>query len=120
MVGFPKGVKIFGKVYTLKDLQMIGQEKVEDDLLEWRYEDLDYICDNSEVRYYEVYRWRFKNKKTYADVDIYVTYYPDKDTIRFNGEKKKEFIHYLNNQKPKDLDKWKKAEEKYNFIFRIP
>ena len=118
MVGFPKGVKIFGKVYTLKDLQLIGQEKVEDDLLEWMYQDLDYICDNSTVRFFEVYRWRFRNKKTLEEVDIYVTYFPDKDTIRFNGDMKKEFIHY--HKKPKELDKWEKAEKKHNFIFRIP
>ena len=45
-------VKIFGKVYSLKDLQMIGQEKVEDDLLEWINQDLDYICDCSMVRFF--------------------------------------------------------------------
>ena len=87
-------VKIFGKLYTLKDLQMIGQGKVDDDILEWQFQELDYICDNSTVRFYEVYVWRFKNKKNLQLVDIYVTYYPDKDTIKFNGEKKKEFIYY--------------------------
>ena len=115
MIGFPKGVKIFGKVYTLKDLQMIGQGKVEDDLLEWLYQDLDYICDNSTVRFYEVYRWRFRNKKTLEEVDIYVTYYPDKDTIRFNGEKKKEFIQY--HKKRKELDKWDEVIQNYDFVF---
>lgn len=87
-------VKIFGKVYTLKDLQMIGQGKKEDDILKWEYQDLDYICDNSTVRFYEVYRWRFQNKKSLQYVDIYVTYFPDKDTIKFNGDKKPEFIYY--------------------------
>lgn len=98
-------VKIFGKVYSLKDLQMIGQEKVEDDLLEWVNQDLDYICDNSTVRFYEVYRWRFQNKQNLQFVDIYVKYYPDTNTISFNGDKKTEFIYYQNYSKERGIEK---------------
>ena len=89
-------VKIFGKLYSLKDLQMIGQEKVEDDLLEWVNQDLDYICDCSTVRFFEDYRWIFKNKQTGQQVDVYVKYYPDTDTISFvDGQ---ESVYYIKNK----------------------
>ena len=76
-------VEIFGKEYTLKRLQQIGQGKEEDDVLEFIKEELDYICDNFTVRFFEDYRWLFRNKKTDERVDVYVKYYPDKDTIKF-------------------------------------
>ena len=38
-------IKIFGKIYNLRTLQKIGQEKVDDDILDWCGENLDYICD---------------------------------------------------------------------------
>lgn len=76
-------VEIFGKEYTLKRLQQIGQGKKEDDILEFIKEELDYICDNFTVRFFEDYRWLFRNKKTDERVDVYVKYYPDKDTIKF-------------------------------------
>jgi hypothetical protein len=100
---FPKGVKIFGKVYTLPELQKIAREEVEDDILEFLIQDLDYICDNSLVRFYEVYRWRFCNKINEQFVDVYVRYYPDRDTIAFNGDHKKEFIHYIGYSKTKGI-----------------
>ena len=76
-------VKIFDRIYSLKKLQKIGQGKIEDDVLEWIYQDLDYICDNSTVRFFEDYRWIFKNKQTGQQVDVYVCHYPDTDTISF-------------------------------------
>ena len=76
-------VKIFDRTYSLKKLQKIGQGKIEDDVLEWIDQDLDYICDNYTVRFFEDYRWIFKNKQTGQQVDVYVSYYPDTDTIRF-------------------------------------
>ena len=94
MVRFPKGVKIWGKCYNLRELQKIGRGDVEDDLLEWVKEDLDYICDCDSVRFYMVYRWIFKNKQTGKQVDIYVVHYTDTDTIAFNGDCKKDFIYY--------------------------
>lgn len=76
-------VKIFDRTYSLKKLQKIGQGKIEDDVLEWINQDLDYICDNYTVRFFEDYRWIFKNKQTGQQVDVYVCHYPDTDTIRF-------------------------------------
>ena len=76
-------VKIFDRTYSLKKLQKIGQGKIEDDVLEWINQDVDYICDNSTVRFYVDYRWIFKNKNTGQQVDVYVSHYPDTDTIRF-------------------------------------
>lgn len=76
-------VKIFDRTYSLKKLQKIGQGKIEDDVLEWIDQDLDYICDNYTVRFFEDYRWIFKNKQTDQQVDVYVRHYPDTDTIRF-------------------------------------
>ena len=76
-------VKIFDRTYSLKKLQKIGQGKIEDDLLEWIDQDLDYICDNSTVRFYEDYRWIFKNKQTGQQVDLSASYSPATDTIRF-------------------------------------
>ena len=35
------------------------------------------------MRFYEDYRWIFKNKQTDQQVDVYVRYYPDTDTISF-------------------------------------
>ena len=52
------------------------------------------IC--STVPFYEVYRWTFRNKKSGQFVDIYIRYNPDSDKIRFNGDCKKDFIHYVN------------------------
>ena len=60
-------VKIFDRTYSLKKLQKIGQGKIEDDVLEWINQDLDYICDNYIVRFFEDYRWIFKNKQTHLD-----------------------------------------------------
>ena len=89
-------VKIFDRVYSLKKLQKIGQGKIEDDVLEWIDQDLDYICDNSTVRLYEDYRWIFKNKQTGQQVDVYVSYYPDTDTIRFvDGQ---DSVYYINHK----------------------
>ena len=76
-------VKIFDRTYSLKKLQKIGQGKIEDDVLEWINQDLDYICDNYTVRFFKDYRWIFKNKQTGQQVDVYVCHYPDTDTIRF-------------------------------------
>ena len=94
-------IKIFGKIYNLRTLQKIGQEKVDDDILDWCGENLDYICDCSTVPFYEVYRWTFRNKKTGQFVDIYIRYNPYSDKIRFNGDCKKDFIHYVNQDKYK-------------------
>ena len=89
-------VKIFDRVYSLKKLQKIGQGKIEDDVLEWIDQDLDYICDNSTVRLYEDYRWIFKNKQTDQQVDVYVRHYPDTDTIRFiDGQ---DSVYYINHK----------------------
>ena len=89
-------VKIFDRVYSLKKLQRIGQGKIEDDVLEWINQDLDYICDNSTVRFYEGYRWIFKNKQTDQQVDVYVRHYPDTDTIRFvDGH---DSVYYINHK----------------------
>ena len=87
-------IKIWGKCYNLRELQKIGQGKIEDDLLEWIDQYLDYICDCDSVRFYMVYRWAFRNKQTGKQVDVYVVHYPDKDTIAFNGYCKKDFIYY--------------------------
>ena len=89
-------VKIFDRTYSLKKLQKIGQGKIEDDVLEWINQDLDYICDNYTVRFYEDYRWIFKNKQTGQQVDVYVSYYPDTDTIRFvDGH---DSVYYINHK----------------------
>ena len=89
-------VKIFDRVYSLKKLQKIGQGKIEDDVLEWIDQDLDYICDNYTVRFFEDYRWIFKNKQTGQQVDVYVSYYPDTDTIRFvDGQ---DSVYYINHK----------------------
>ena len=87
-------IKIWGKCYNLRELQKIGRGDIEDDLLEWVKEDLDYISDCDLVRQYFVYRWIFKNKQTGKQVDIYVVHYTDTDTIAFNGDCKKDFIYY--------------------------
>ena len=90
-------VEIFGKEYTLKRLQQIGQGKEEDDILEFIMEFLDYICDNSTVRFFEDYRWLFRNKKTGERVDVYVKYYPDTDTIKFvDGQ---DSVYYIKKNK---------------------
>ena len=89
-------VKIFDRTYSLKKLQKIGQGKIEDDVLEWINQDVDYICDNSTVRFYVDYRWIFKNKNTGQQVDVYVRYYPDTDTIRFvDGH---DSVYYINHK----------------------
>ena len=89
-------VKIFDRTYSLKKLQKIGQGKIEDDVLEWIDQDLDYICDNYTVRFFEDYRWIFKNKQTGQQVDVYVSYYPDTDTIRFvDGQ---DSVYYINHK----------------------
>ena len=89
-------VKIFEKTYSLKKLQKIGQGKIDDDVLEWIGEDLDYICDNSTVRFFMDYRWKFKNKQTGQRVDVYVTHYPDTDTIKFvDGQ---DSVYYIKNK----------------------
>ena len=89
-------VKIFDRTYSLKKLQRIGQGKIEDDVLEWINQDLDYICDNSTVRFYMDYRWIFKNKKTGQQVDVYVSHYPDTDTICFvDGQ---DSVYYRKNE----------------------
>lgn len=89
-------VKIFDRTYSLKKLQKIGQGKIEDDVLEWIDQDLDYICDNSTVRFYKDYRWIFKNKQTGQQVDVYVSYYPDTDTINFmDGQ---DSVYYRKNE----------------------
>ena len=89
-------VKIFDRTYSLKKLQKIGQGKIEDDVLEWINQDLDYICDNYTVRFFEDYRWIFKNKQTDQQVDVYVSYYPDTDTIRFiDGQ---DSVYYINHK----------------------
>ena len=81
--------------YSLKKLKKIGQGKIDDDVLEWIDEDLDYICDNSTVRFFMDYRWKFKNKQTGQRVDVYVTHYPDTDTIKFvDGQ---DSVYYINN-----------------------
>ena len=41
------------------------------------------------------------NKKSGQFVDIYIRYNPDGDKIRFNGDCKKDFIHYVNQDKYK-------------------
>lgn len=88
-------IKIWGKCYNLRELQKIGQGKIEDDLLEWLHQDLDYICDCEEARPYVVYSWNFENKQKRGElVDIYVVHYTDTDTIAFNGDRKKDFIYY--------------------------
>ena len=89
-------VKIFDRTYSLKKLQKIGQGKIEDDVLEWINQDVDYICDNSTVRFYVDYRWIFKNKKTGQQVDVYVRHYPDTDTISFmDGQ---DSVYYRKNE----------------------
>lgn len=90
----PLKVKIFGQIYTIKDLKMIGRGNVEDILLEWVGEDIDYICDCDMVRPYFVYRWTFRNRNNGKLVDIYVVHYTDTDTIAFNGDEETEFIYY--------------------------
>ena len=88
-------VKIFDRVYSLKKLQRIGQGKIEDDVLEWINQDLDYICDTYVVRFYKDYRWIFKNKQTGQQVDVYVHHYPDTDTISFvDGQ---DIVYYRKN-----------------------
>ena len=76
-------VKIFDRIYSLKKLQKIKQGNVEDDVLKWIKQDVDYICDNYTVRFFMDYRWIFKNKQTGQQVDVYVRHYPDTDTISF-------------------------------------
>ena len=89
-------VKIFDRTYSLKKLQRIGQGKIEDDVLEWINQDLDYICDTYVVRFYMDYRWIFKNKQTGQQVDVYVSHYPDTDTIRFmDGQ---DSVYYRKNE----------------------
>ena len=59
-------------------------------------EDLDYICDNSTVRFFMDYRWMFKNKQTGQRVDVYVKHYPDTDTIKFvDGQ---DSVYYIKNK----------------------
>ena len=89
-------VKIFDRTYSLKKLQKIGQGKIEDDVLEWINQDLDYICDTYAVMFYKDYRWIFKNKQTGQQVDVYVHHYPDTDTIRFvDGQ---DSVYYINHK----------------------
>ena len=89
-------VKIFENTYSLKKLQKIGQGKIDDDVLEWIKEDLDYICDCDSVRFFMDYRWIFKNKQTGQQVDVYVTHYPDTDTIKFvDGQ---DSVYYIKNK----------------------
>ena len=89
-------VKIFDRTYSLKKLQKIGQGKIEDDVLEWINQDVDYICDTYAVRFYKDYRWIIKNKQTDQQVDVYVRHYPDTDTIRFvDGQ---DSVYYINHK----------------------
>lgn len=89
-------VNIFDRTYSLKKLQKIGQGKIEDDVLEWIDQDLDYICDCDSVRFFMDYRWIFKNKQTGQQVDVYVTHYPDTDTIKFvDGQNS---VYYIKNK----------------------
>ena len=95
-------VTIFDRTYTLKTLQEIGQGKKEDDVLEFIKEELDYICDNFTVRFFEEYRWLFRNKKTNERVDVYVKYYPDKDTIKFvDGQ---DSVYYIKKNKDESTE----------------
>ena len=42
------------------------------------------------------YRWKFKNKQTGKRVDVYVTHYPDTDTIKFvDGQYS---VYYIKNK----------------------
>lgn len=75
-------IKIFNKKYSVRSLMRI-KKGWKDKVIEFQYEDLDYICDCSMVRFYEVFRWRFKNKEDEQLVDVYVDYYPDTKDYEF-------------------------------------
>jgi len=75
-------IKIFNKKYSVRSLMRI-KKGWKDKVIEFQYEDLDYICDCSMVRFYEVFRWRFKNKEDRQLVDVYVDYYPDTKDYEF-------------------------------------
>ena len=76
-------VVIFDNKYSVKDLDKIRTGKREDSTLEFLDSDLDYICDCSTVPYFEDYRWTFKNKQTGQEVDVYIKYRPDEETLEF-------------------------------------
>ena len=94
--GDEEKIVIFDNKYSIKDLDKIRTGKKEDSTLEFLESDLDYICDCSTVPFFEDYRWTFKNKQTGQQVDVYVSHYPDTDTISFvDGQ---ESVYYIKNK----------------------
>ena len=75
-------IKIFNKKYSVRSLMRI-KKGWKDKVIEFQYEDLDYICDCSLARFFVCYRWRFKNKDDGRFVDVYVDHYPDTDEYEF-------------------------------------
>lgn len=75
-------IKIFNKKYSVKSLNGIKKGQ-EDNVIEFLYEDLDYICDCSLAKFFVCYRWRFKNKNDDQAVDVYIDYYPDTKEYEF-------------------------------------
>lgn len=75
-------IKIFNKKYSVKSLKGIKKGR-KDSVIEFLFEDLDYIRDCSLVRFFVCYRWRFKNKDDGQIVDVYVDYYPDTKEYEF-------------------------------------
>lgn len=67
-------VRLFGKKYTLPELQAAVKTNDNPDI-EYLGEDLDYICDNSTVEFFEDYRISFKRRKTGDLADLYIRRY---------------------------------------------
>lgn len=92
-------IKIFNKKYSVRSLMRI-KKGWKDKVIEFQYEDLDYICDCSLVRFFVCYRWRFKSKDDGQIVDVYVDYYPDTKEYEFvDGQ---DSIYYI---KKKETEK---------------
>lgn len=66
--------RLFGKKYTLPELQEIVKTNDNPDI-EYLGEDLDYICDNSTVEFFEDYRISFRRRKTGDLADLYIRRY---------------------------------------------
>lgn len=66
--------RLFGKKYTLPELQEIVKTNDNPDI-EYIGEDLDYICDNSTVEFFEDYRISFRRRATGDLADLYIRRY---------------------------------------------
>lgn len=72
--------RLFGKKYKLSELQEIVKTNDNPDI-EYLGEDLDYICDNSTVEFFEDYRLSFRRRKTGDIAYLYIRCYADRIEI---------------------------------------